>query len=238
ARDRDHVDGFRLMGVDVDGEPEVGRQVAAHLTPVLAGVVGSHHVPVLLHEERVRLRRVHGEPVDAVADLGGRVGDLRRVEAVVDRLPTLPRVVAAKGTGGRDGGVDAIGIGRVELYRVQAEAAGAGCPGWRGSVRPEPVQLLPGLPAVGRPEEGRVLYAGVDSVGVGEARLQVPDTGEDVRVRRAVVPGVGADLAFVAEVVADRFPGLTAVVRALHDLPEPAARLRRVEPVRVQRRPV
>ena len=42
----------------------------------LAGVVAAHDVPVLLHEQHVRARRVHRDAVDAVADLGVRVGDV------------------------------------------------------------------------------------------------------------------------------------------------------------------
>ena len=78
ALDRDDVDGVRLVRVNVDREPEVGRQVAADLVPRLAGVVAAHDVPVLLHEQHVRTRRVHGDAVNAVADLGSRVGDVLR----------------------------------------------------------------------------------------------------------------------------------------------------------------
>ena len=64
----------------------------------------------------------------------------------------------------------------------------------------------------------------------------MPDARELPRVRRAVVPLVRARDALVRELVADRLPRLAAVVGALDHLPEPAARLRRVEPVRVRRR--
>ncbi len=70
AGDRDDVDGFRFVCVHVDGEPEVGRQVSADLTPGLPGVVAAHDVPVLLHEQDRRARRVHGQAVHAVAHLG------------------------------------------------------------------------------------------------------------------------------------------------------------------------
>src|SRR5207237_9983403 len=56
------------------------------------------------------------------------------------------------------------------------------------------------------------------------------------RVRRAVVPQVGAGGAVVRELVADRLPGLAAVAGALDELPEPAAGLRRVDPVRIDGR--
>ena len=91
-------------------------------------------------------------------------------------------------------------------------------------------------PRVGGAEDRRVLDAGVDGVGIGERRLQVPDPREVPRVRRAVVPEVLAGGAVVDELVADGLPRLAAVARALDHLAEPARRLRRVEAVRVRRR--
>ena len=93
---------------------------------------------------------------------------------------------------------------------------------------PEPCSRSPGsscqrLAAVGRPEQRRVLDAGVDRVRIGQRRLEVPDALELPRVRRAVVPLVRAGHAVVDELVADRLPGLAAVVRALDQLAEPAA---------------
>ena len=69
ALDRHDVDRLRLVRVDGDREAEVGGQVPAHLLPGVAAVVAPHHVPVLLHEQRVGPRRVHRDPVDAMADL-------------------------------------------------------------------------------------------------------------------------------------------------------------------------
>ena len=92
-----------------------------------------------------------------------------------------------------------------------------------------PDSSLPGLPAVGRAEQRGVLDAGVDGVRIGQRRLEVPDALELPRVRRAVVPLVRAGHAVVGELVADRLPGLAAVVGALDHLAEPAAGLRRVD---------
>ena len=75
ARDRDDVDRVRLVGVHGDREAEVARQVAADLLPGVTAIVAAHHVPVLLHEQHIWARRVPRDPVDAVADLGLRVGD-------------------------------------------------------------------------------------------------------------------------------------------------------------------
>src|SRR5205823_3630053 len=103
-----------------------------------------------------------------------------------------------------------------------------------------------GLPAVGGAEEGSVFHPGVDRVGVGQGRLQVPDPLELPRVLRPVEELVrGERLALAAGGLVDElvalahrhaawtglrsapgsFPGLAAVAGALDDLPEPAARL-------------
>ena len=44
ARDRDDVDGVRLVRVHLDREAEVGRQVPADLVPRRAGVIATHDV--------------------------------------------------------------------------------------------------------------------------------------------------------------------------------------------------
>src|SRR5450432_2983012 len=64
----------------------------------------------------------------------------------------------------------------------------------------------------------------------------MPDALELPRMLRAVVPLVRARDAVVDIRIADWLPRLPAVVRALDLLPEPAAGLRRIQPVRVNRR--
>src|SRR5438034_11845114 len=64
----------------------------------------------------------------------------------------------------------------------------------------------------------------------------MPDARELPGARRAVVPQVGARDAVVHELVAHRLPRLAAVVRALDHLPEPAGRLRGIQPIRVNGR--
>src|SRR4030095_5425773 len=115
-------------------------------------------------------------------------------------------------------------------------SAGARLPAAAGLMLAESRQFLPVLPAIGRLEERRVLDAGINRVRIGQRRLEVPDPREFPRMRRAAVPLVGARDAVVLELVADRFPGLACVVRALHHLAEPAARLRRGEPIRIRPR--
>src|SRR5207248_10678116 len=100
----------------------------------------------------------------------------------------------------------------------------------------KPRQLLPCLASVDGTEERRVLDAGEDRVRVSQRRLQVPDARELPGVLRAVVPLMLAGNAVVGELIADRFPRLRTVVRALHYLPVPTSGLRRVHPLRIARR--
>ena len=125
------------------------------------------------------------------------------------------------------------GIARIQKDRVQAHSAGARLPARPRAVAAQSGKLLPGLPAVGGAEQGGVFHSGVDRVRIGQRRFQMPDALELPRMRRAVVPLVRAGNAVVDELVVHRLPRLAAVVRALDHLPEPAAGLRCVQPVRV-----
>ncbi len=149
ALDGDDVNGLGLVGVDVDDEAEVGREIAGDFGPVVAGVVGAHDVPVFLHEEGVGGGWVHGDVVDAVADFGGGVGNVFAVEALVDGLPGEAGVVAAEGSGGGDGDDDAVGVGGVKNDGVEAEAAGTGVPLGAGFGGAEAGEFVPGGAAVG-----------------------------------------------------------------------------------------
>ena len=129
ARDRDDVDGVRLVRMHGDREAEVGRQVPADLVPRLASIVAAHDVPVLLHEEHAWARRVHRDAVDTMADLCRWIGNTFGAQAPVDRPPGRAGVVAAEGARGRDGDDDPLGLARIQQDRVQAQAPGAGLPG-------------------------------------------------------------------------------------------------------------
>ncbi len=128
ALDGDDVDGLRLMGVNVDHEPEVCGQVAADLMPRVASVVAAHHVPVLLHEQHTRARGVHRDAVNAVADVGIRVGDILGLQSTVDRPPRLAGVVAPEHARSRAGYEDPACVVRIQKDRVQAHPTGARLP--------------------------------------------------------------------------------------------------------------
>ncbi len=174
---------------------------------------------------------MHGNAVDAVADLGVRIGDVLGAQAAIDGLPGSAGVVGAEHAGGGYGDVHATGIGAIEENGVQAQAAGAGLPAVAGAVIAQGGKLLPVAAAIGGVEKGGILDAGVDRVGIGERWLQVPDALEFPGMRSAVVPLMGAGDAVVDELVADRLPGFAAIVGALHQLPEPAAGLGSVKAI-------
>src|SRR2546422_7050897 len=127
--DRNDIDGLRLVGVHIDRESEVSRQVPTNLVPGLAGIVAAQDVPVLLHEQHVRTGRMHRDAVDAVADLSIRVGELiLGLQAAVRRPPRLAGVVGPEHACGRDSNIDASWIARVLHDRVQAHPAGTWLP--------------------------------------------------------------------------------------------------------------
>ena len=173
-----------------------------------------------------------------MADFRLLVRNVLGLESPVDRPPRLAGVVAPERARGGDCDVDAIGVRRVEQDRVKAQPAGARRPVRPGLVSAQSRKLLPRAGAVLRLEQRGVFHAGVDDVGIGQRRLDVPDALEFPRVRRSVVPLVRAGHAVVRELVAGRLPCVAAVIGSVDDLAEPAAALRRVEAVRIRGRPL
>ena len=175
----------------------------------------------------------NGKAVDAVSDLGVRIGELEvGLQAAVDRLPRLAAIFRAECTCSRDGDEKPFGVARVLQDGVQAHPTRAR--------RPEVAfdaaqlrQLLPGRSAVARAEQGRVFHTGVDDIRIGQGGFQIPHPLELPGVMRSIVPLVGAGVAVVFKLVANRFPSLAAIIGTLHHLPEPAAGLRSVQPVGV-----
>ena len=174
--------------------------------PGVAGVVGAHHVPVLLHVEHLGRDGCMAMRWTQWPTSASPSGRLLRVQASVDRFPGSRRRRS--------------GTPRPPRWRRRSDPGRSGsstivcrhippAPGCQEG--PELCVRRPGssdqlLSAVGRAEQRRVLDAGVDGVGVSRGGLEVPDPGELPRVRRSVVPLVCAGLAGVAEVVADRVP--------------------------------
>src|SRR5262249_26798268 len=219
----------------------------------------AHHVPVLLHEEHARARGIHGNVVNAVADLGSRVRDELGLQSTVDRPPRLAGIVGAKGARRRDGDEDPSGVARIENDRVQAHPAGARLPFGTRAVTAQAGEFLPALATVARAEQGGVLDPGVDGIRIFQRGFEMPHSLELPRVLRAVVKLVrGEGLAGFGSCVVNEFvalahgealwarcypasgrlPGLAAVARALDHLPGPTTRLRGIQAIRVSWRPL
>ena len=139
-----------------------------------------------------RPRRVHRDAMDAMADLGGRIGDVLGPKPPVDGPPSLAAVVGAERTRRGNGDEYPLRVARIQKNRVQAHPAGARLPVGSGAVAAQTREFLPRSAAVGRTEQCGVFHAGVDGVRIGERRLQMPDSLELPRMRRAVIPLVRA----------------------------------------------
>ncbi len=92
------------------------------------------------------------------------------------------------------------------------------------------------LRAVGGAEKGRVFHPGVNRVGIGQRRFEMPDAFEFPRVLSAIIELMRARRPVVDEILPHRLPRFATVVGALNPLPKPAGGLRRVDPVRINRR--
>src|SRR4030095_19152 len=212
--------------------------------------------------QHARTRPVHRNSVNAVTDFCCRIRDVERMQAAVDRLPGLARVVGAERARRRDRDENSIRFAWIENYRVQAHATGARRPRGPRAVAAQTGKLLPRLPAVGRAKQRSVFNARVNRVRIGQRWFEMPDALELPGVRRTVVPLVrgegftGFRRRVVNKLVAlalghalrggGRFAGgcsrlvpcLAAVIGALNDLSKPAARLRCIESIRISGRPL
>src|SRR5262249_24277559 len=118
-----NVNGLRLVCVHIDRESEIGRQIAADLTPRSARIIAAHDVPVLLHKQPLWARLVHGNPVHAVADLRIWIRNVLRVQPAIDWFPCFSAIVRSKRSGCRDRDEYSLRIFRIEEDRVQTHAA-------------------------------------------------------------------------------------------------------------------
>src|SRR5258705_3921443 len=97
-------------------------------------------------------------------------------------------------------------------------------------------KLQPRLSSISCAEYCGVFHPGVNGIRIAERWFKVPDPLEFPRVRRAVIPLMSAGNAVVNKFVTYRLPRLAPVIRALDLLPEPAAGLRRIYPIRINGR--
>src|SRR5262249_34538566 len=197
-------------GGDHDRDPEVGRQPLGAGAPGGAVVVGAQHadvgaptagaVPfapaaVVLHVEPAWRVGMAGDLVDALAELGIRVGREAGADAVVGRLERLAAILAEVMAAGRDAEMDAVAVAQ---DGVHAQAAVAGVPFRCVLVVADAADHFPALPAVGGAEE-RGRFDAAPELLLGVAHFQRPDVGE----RPAVLLGEGGGGLGLFELVAE-----------------------------------
>ena len=115
---------------------------------------------------------MHRDAMNAVADLGSRIGNVKRMQAAVDRLPSLAAVIGAKRARRGDRDKDSFRVTWIENDGVQAHPARARLPLRSGAVAAQSRKLLPRLTAVGRAEQSRVFNTGIDCVRISRATVR------------------------------------------------------------------
>ncbi len=210
---------------------------------------------MLLHEERVRSRRMHRDAMHAVPDLRVRIGNVLRTQTAIDRLPGLPAIIAPERARGRDGNEDALRIFRIEQNGVQTHSARARLPFRAGAMFAQTGEFLPGrrrhrsirkaprLPPLRRRGSGSLNDGSRCQTRLNSHGCCVPSYHMCVsrarhRKRTCCSRPWACRRAWssVRPPPARLGPGLPAIIRALDDLPKPGARLRSVDPVRIHRR--
>src|SRR5256885_11907671 len=143
---------------------------------------------MLLHEQHTRAGRVHGDAVNAVPHLGVRVGDVLRLEPLVDRLPGFAAIFGTERTCGGYGDEHALAITRIENDCMEAHPTGPRLPTWPGPVAAQSGQLLPTLTAVGGTKQSGISDPAVNSVRIVQRWFKMPAALELPRMLRAGVP--------------------------------------------------
>src|SRR5689334_12936413 len=196
----------------------------------------------------------------AVADFGGRVGNVFGVEAFVDWTPGLTAIIGAEGACGGNRDENSLWVLWIQDDRVQTHAAGAGLPTRACAMAAQTRQFLPAFSAVGGAKQSGVLHSGIDGIRIGQRRFEMPDAFELPGMLGTVVELMRGErfARFLGNVVhklvalalahsartggwlagrrAGLNPGFSSVVGTLNDLSEPATGLGGKDSVRFARR--
>src|SRR5207245_2458803 len=92
-----------------------------------------------------RALRIHRDMVHAVSNFSVWIGNVFRIQAFVDGLPTLAAIIGAEGARGRDRDVYAVRIFRIENDGVQAHSTCSGLPFGSGAMTAQSGQFFPVL---------------------------------------------------------------------------------------------
>src|SRR2546428_7701725 len=97
---------------------------------------------MFLHEQRVGTRWMHRDMMHAVTHLRVRIGNVLRMQAVIDRPPSLAAIVGAERARGRYCDEHSLSIFRMEQNRVQTHSASAPLPLRPAAVAAQSSELL------------------------------------------------------------------------------------------------
>src|SRR5690349_17078092 len=111
---------------------------------------------------------MHRDTMDALSDLGFRVGNVLRMQTLVARIPTLAAVIGPDRAGRRDRDEHSLWILRIDRNCVETHSARARLPFRPGVVSAETWKLVPRFAAVFRLKQGRVFDSRVNMIGVIE----------------------------------------------------------------------
>src|SRR4030095_14530676 len=91
---------------------------------------------------------MHGDAMNTMADLCSGIGNISRMQSVIDRFPRFSAVIGAERACGRDRHVYSLSILRIEENCMQTHSASARLPLRAGIVFSETGQFLPRFAAV------------------------------------------------------------------------------------------
>src|ERR1700754_2681356 len=106
--------------------------------------------------------------MNAVAHFSLRIGNVLRVQPLIDGFPSGATVVSAKRTSRGDRDKDPVSVVLIQDHCMETHAAGAWLPLRSRAVTAQSWKFVPGLTAVGRVKQGGVFNAGIDVVRIVE----------------------------------------------------------------------
>ena len=207
ALDRDDVDRFRLVRMDIDRESEIGGRLP------LTSCQDSPASSLRMTSQCFCMNNTPGRDgciamrwTQCPTSASGSGISYWRLQSPLIGCQVWPRVIGPKCAGRRDRDENPLGPAGIQNDGVQAHAARARLPEMPLALR-SPGSSCQVRPPSG-PEQRGVLRPGVNGVWVCRRGFEMPDALELPGMLRAVVPLVGAGHAVIVELVSDRLPGL------------------------------
>ena len=179
---RHDVNGVRIVRVYNDRKSEVGRQAGGDGSPGVTVIVAAENsdarpifpAPVVLHVKPAGSVRVSRDLVDALTELGIRVGDEAGTDSVIGSVERLAAVFAEVMPAGRDSKMHSVAF---PDDCVHAQSAVAGMPLSGVLVVADAGHQFPGIAAVLTAEQRR-RFDSAKQVAFAAAGFERPDVGQ------------------------------------------------------------